>query len=839
MKLTLKAIALSIAVASSASGASSVSAAIDKTLYFTINEQRNDLCVSGIPTGTDCIASNGSAAKANHSVHTMRIKVLGAPADVESMFGFYIERPFFIVDGIHLSTEETRTLEQLQEDTEEFGIPAILQSLGYTPILVQFAETVRMSLKDNAKQFRDLLKFISASTVLPFPNKGEEGFVILGISQGGILGRYGAYLYDKDRSQSDAPVRLYASLDSPHQGAVMPRALMNTIGFWAVFGGSASAEAFRDLIRGPGARDLLIYETNTLMHEANTSSDRFLFGQYRNAANYKGFPAVLVAQGQLKGKDPDHTDIYYNINRKARFAGAVVGRAATKIGYSNSESSEISHNSIYEIRKRDIVGHFDGKSDYDFVQGSTYPFPQTMYESLRDGILDALPHNMQKEKYGVNLTLNTSWDHNDLYQKSSTFIPTVSAMDLQCGGDLAIRKSCAHTQKADGINFENPDNISTANAVFAVDPTHPRYNEPISGRHIESPVKGDKIDQNVLAGMQTDVWRVLCEVAKYDYDAAAEKFRNPKLNGVFSHKTSCMDQSKIPDIIKNAGAVKTRKIAYARYDFNSKASESDHTVPFTLPAGWQKVATFNIPDNIPAGSAFEIDISVKNPKSNWMKAELLMVRDARGNGQIQLTETDVPQYGIIHTLRWVLPNTGESVIAYKWLRLVLNSNGGDVVLYKPRIVTSSMEFAETPAPISSATIFPATTYKTVPWSDKVALTKKLVGTSEWLYVSTEKRHDGFHFDLGKAVSMDKFASLVVEFEPGTCTHTEVYFDAKDTGTPNLGNYSLQNDIANKILPLSKIIKTDVTPNHSLSASRLKIQATADNETCNIKAIYLQ
>lgn len=838
MKFSLKAIALSIAVASSASSVSG--APINMTLYFTINEQLNDVCISAIPTGTDCIASNGSAAKANHSVHTMRIKVLGAPADVESMFGFYIERPFFIVDGIHLSTEETRTLEQLQEDTEEFGIPAILQSLGYTPILVQFAETVRMSLKDNAKQFRDLLKFISASTVLPFPNKGEEGFIILGISQGGILGRYGAYLYDKDRSQSDAPVRLYASLDSPHQGAVMPRALMNTIGFWAVFGGSASAEAFRDLIRGPGARDLLIYETNTLMHEANTSSDRFLFGQYRNAANYKGFPAVLVAQGQLKGKDPDHAQTYYNLNRKAKYDGMVLGRATSKIGYSDSETSEISHNSIYKFMGTDIVGHFDGKSDFDFVQGSTYPFPRTMYESLRDGFLDALPHNKKEPLFGdVSITLSTSWDYNNLYQESSTFIPTVSAMDLQCGGDLAIRKGCAHSQKADGIDFENPGSASTANAIFAVDPTHPRYDEPISGRHIESPIKGGKIDQKVLAGMQTDVWRVLCEVAKYDYDANAGKFRNPKLNGVFSSKTSCMDQTKIPDIIKNAGAVKTRKIAYARYDFNSNASESDQTVPFTLPAGWQKVATFNIPDSIPAGSAFEIDISAKNPKSNWMKAELLMVRDARGNGQIQLTETDVPQDGRTHTLRWVLPNTGESTLAYKWLRLVLNSNGADMELSKPRIVTSTMDFAETPDPIPSAGIFPGTAYNTVPWSEKVSLTKKMVGTSEMLHASTEKRHDGFHFDLGKAVSMDRFTALVVEFEPGTCSHTEVYFDAKDTGSPNLGNYSLQNDIANKILPLSKIIKTDITPNHSLSASRLKIQATADNETCNIRAIYLQ
>lgn len=53
MKLTLKAIALSIAVASSASSVSG--APINMTLYFTINEQLNDVCISAIPTGTDCI----------------------------------------------------------------------------------------------------------------------------------------------------------------------------------------------------------------------------------------------------------------------------------------------------------------------------------------------------------------------------------------------------------------------------------------------------------------------------------------------------------------------------------------------------------------------------------------------------------------------------------------------------------------------------------------------------------------------------------------------------------------------------------------------------------------
>ena len=832
MNTIIKAAALSCAIAGSAS-------AMDKTIYFYQNASRNDLCVSEKSTTVFCRTKENREVKPFFAGHSMRIKILGTPEDKSSSYGIYIEKPFFIIDGIHLSTDEPRTLQQLQEDTEEFGIPSILQSLGYTPILVQFTETVRTSLQENSKMFRDLLRFISSNALFPFPNKKEDGFVILGISQGGIIGRYGAYLYDKVRSSSDAPIRMYASLDSPHQGAVMPRSLMSTIGFWATFGHSESAEAFRDLIRGPGAKNLLIYQTTGLDHHANVSSGRFLFGEYRNAADYKGFPTVLLSQGQMKGADPAHANVYYNLNRKATLAGATVGRASSKIGYSNNESTEISHHSIYEKGGQDITYHFPGTSSYDFVQGSTYPFPKTMYKGLREGFLDAIPSNMKTKILGAHINISTSWDHDNLYQESSTFIPTVSAMDLLCDGDLAIRKNCAHSQKSAGINFEKPGSISTGSAIFAVDPTHPRYKEQISGRHIESPMKSGKIDTTVLVGMQTDIWRILCEVAKYDYDQATGKFRNPKLNGMFSKNTNCMDATKMPDLIKSAGKLQTKKIAYARYDYNSKATEKDENVSFTLPAGWQKVATFNLPDDIPPGSAFEINIRVLNPKSNWMKAELLLVRDAIGSGQIQLTETNVSQDGLAHTLRWVMPNTLNSTLHYKWLRLVLNSNGAGIILSNPKIITSTTNLTEKPDPISSSKIYPNSKYTAVPWSDNVKIQTKTVGTTETLYISMAKRYDGLHFDFGKTVSMDKYTSLAVEFEPGTCTRTEVYFDSKNVGNPNLGNYSLQNGIANKILPLSKIIKTEITPNHTLSASRLKIQSTADNETCRIRAIYLQ
>ena len=118
----------------------------------------------------------------------VRLRVIDPPFLATSRFGFYLEKPFFIIDGIHLSTDEVRTLSQLQEETEEFGIPEMLKSLGYTPVLVQFTHTVTRSLQKNSDVLASLLEFLNDNKVIPFPNKLQDGYVILGISQGGIIG---------------------------------------------------------------------------------------------------------------------------------------------------------------------------------------------------------------------------------------------------------------------------------------------------------------------------------------------------------------------------------------------------------------------------------------------------------------------------------------------------------------------------------------------------------------------------------------------------------------------------------------------------------------------------
>ncbi len=815
-------------------------------------------CISKRSSILDRSCFDKSGKSRPSKLSQVRLRVIDAPEMPSAFFGIYLERPFFIIDGIHLSTDEDRTLSQLQAETEEFGIPEILKSLGYTPVLVQFSQTVTRSLQRNSETFTALLEFLDDNKLIPFPGKLQDGYVILGISQGGIIGRYGAYLYDKQRTSDNTPVRFFASLDSPHQGAVMPRGLVATIDFWANKAENASAEAFYDLISAPGARDLLIYDTQAGngTYAPKTGADRFLFGDYRRAAEYKGFPAVLIAQGQLKGKDPDHKNTYFKLERKTSTTGKVMGRGSSSMFYSAAESGQYAHNRVYEFNKDIPDVSSKGKTSYDFVQGSTYPFAKTLYSSLRKGMKDAMPDvwvkvvqassipyvdkvPLVKEIPLTTIPMVSSWESDDLSQESSTFIPTVSAMDLKCGGNLAIRKECSHSQTASGISFENPGSASTAKAIYAVDPTHPRYKESVSGRHIESPVKGNGvIDKNVLAGMRTDVWRVLCEVAKADYNPATSQFRNPKLGGFFSPKTSCMDQSKMPSVIKNGGVLQSKSFAYVRYDYSS-ATERSPQASFLLPAGWKKVMTADNGLDVPAGSIFEAEVRVVNPRSNWMKAELLLTQRKDGGHQVQFAEQNVPQDGFFHTIRWQMPSTAGALKNFRWFRLVLNSNGGLVTLRNPRLVINANNLEEVPAAIPSAKIYPNTSYKVVPWSDTVVVKDYSDGLGSGISMDFKSSLDGAHFDLKKNYSMDAYKNLNVVYWPGTCQNTSIFFDAKSKKNVNIGNGSLQNGFVVKKLPLADLVNTDITPKGSLSASRLGLQAMRAKEKCIVRSVTLE
>ena len=810
--------------------------AFAKNVSLHFHECGGELCVSKKRMVTYRHSADGS--KESYALTSdVNVMIINPAMDASASMGARLDRPVFILDGIYLSTDETRTLYNFYEDTEEFGIPEMFTNLGYTPVLVQFSETVKRSVKNNSRLFAELLEFFNRSTQVTFPNALRDGYVVLGISQGGIIGRYGAYLYDLKRAKTDAPIRLYASLDSPHQGAVMPKSLLETIWFWAKKGGADAAEAFYDLVNAPGASDLLIRQESK-KNDADMDSSRFLFGEYRKACEYKGFPAVLVAQGQMKGKSPEHGENLMELKREADIDGHIMGSAISRLYSPKSVDSTISYNYMYEYPGNTKETRVKGGGNLDFIQGSTYPFTKMMYEALRSGFLSSMPSSFNVDLPVGYIPLKSKWLDDSLMTPSSTFIPTASAMDLKCDGDLAMRKECAYTISAKGFPFENPGERSSGDKAYAVDPTHPRYASAMSGRHIESPVRsGGRIDSVVLRGMQTDVWRVVCELSKVDYDAALGEFRNPYLVGFFSPKTSCMDTSKIPDVIRNSGMMQKSKFPYARYAFNTSATETEDEVSFTLPAGWQKVALFDFGEDIPANAIFEVEVKVENPKSNWMKAELMLQRTKGGVG-VQMSEIDVAQDGDFQTIRWQMPSSEGALANYRWVRLILNSAGGKVTLSAPRFVRSLLDMHEIPDAIKSAEIYPSA-YKIVPWSDEVDVKPYSDELGKGISFDFAKVYDGAYWDLGN-VSLDKYSTLEVIYWPGTCQDTRLYFDSKVIRVANMGDGSVEEDgLVVRNLQLSNIIDIDMTPKSSFAVSRLNLQGTSRGETCVIKSVQLR
>lgn len=796
----------------------------------------NELCVSSSDMSQTRYTAK-RVAKETALAASVRAMVVGAAKDVSAAYRVSLSRPVFILDGIYLSTDEVRTLDDFNKDIEEFGLLEMLLNMGYTPVLVQFSETVTRSIRDNSELFSQLLSFFSSNVFVSFPNAVNDGVVILGISQGGIIGRYGAYLYDVHRKKTDSPVRLFASLDSPHQGAVMPKGLLETIWFWAKIGGSADAETYMDMIAAPGASDLLLRQESSGF-EANTDTSRFLFGEYRKACEYKGFPAILVSQGLMKGQRASHATELFSLKREALHSGSTYGSAISKMYSYDNPSTKVSHNYVYEFPKGSKEYNAFGDPGLDFIQGTTYPFARIIYEALRAGFEKEMPDSFKRNVGPFKWTFHSKWQTDKLSVSSSTFIPTASAMDLKCGGDLAMRKDCAASISAQGFSFENPGSRSSADKVYAVDPTHPRYVESVSGRHVESAVRKDgSVDERVLRGMQTDIWRIFCELAKVDYDSSAGEFRNSKLVGLFSPATSCLDSSKIPDVIRNGGSLQKFHFPYARYNFSATSTEKTDVVVFNLPAGWQKVALFDNGGDIPANSIFEVKVKVDSPKSNWMKAELIVQKWKSGSG-VQMEEINVKQDGEYHTLRWQMPAAQGALANYRWFNLVLNSAGAKVTISSPRLVRNSVNNIQVPSAIGSASIFPST-YKRIPWSQNVKLSDYSDNLGSGLFIKVDERFDGMYFDFGRMVNLNKFSLLEVTYWPGSCQNIRVYFDSKVVQNANLGGGVAKNGFVVKQVPLSEIINTDMTPQFSFSVSRLNLQGTVAGERCIVKAIQLK
>ena len=252
---------------------------------------------------------------------------------------------------------------------------------------------------------------------------------------------------------------------------------------------------------------------------------------------------------------------------------------------------------------------------------------------------------------------------------------------------------------------------------------------------------------------------------------------------------------------------------------------------------WQKVALFDNGGDIPANSIFEVQVKVNSPKSNWMKAELMVQKLKNGSG-VQMEELKVEQDGEYHTLCWQMPSAIGALANYRWFNLILNSAGAKVTLASARLVRNSVNHVQVPAAIGSANIYPST-YKRIPWSENVKISDYTDNLGAGLSIEVDNRYDGLYFDFGRMVNLNKFSLLEVAYWPGSCKNIRVYFDSKVVQNANLGGGVAKNGLVVKQVPLSEIINTEITPESSYSVSRLNMQGTAAGEHCIVKSIQLK
>jgi len=791
----------------------------------------------------NCYRADGSIVNLNDDTQQslateeddVRIRIYNTHSDATKFSGSRIVRPVLLIDGIQLEDKEktltmfTNELETGADGKAKRFIITNLQELGYSPIVVQFGATAKRNMEENAKTFSRLLTFLASNAFLGWQDADAQKFLIMGFSQGGVIGRYGAYLYDKSRGVGPG-IRMLLTIDSPHQGAVLPRSLLASVDFWVrnqARGGDV-AQGFMEILESEAVNDLLIYNTK-METDANTpsvfapnfSATRWLFGEYRNAAEYKGFPVVMLSDGLLSGhRNFPSASAYYLLNRKSLFTSTdnAWGRATSNVYYTESNNEEYAYNHVYEYTKQDKAWPRYGSARWDLVQGSVYPFNKTIYNVLHGSFLSSMKDNDEVDLgYGFLLPdpdIRGEWGSQDLNFDSTTFIPTVSALDMKCSGNLSVFNECAFSMNESNttVNWESPGSLSTGKSIYAIDATHPRSSHT-SGQY------------HVFGSDPVDYWRLFCELMKSDVENGA--FQNTELNSRIGLNQSCLDQAAIPNWFLNQYNITSRyKYPIIKWLYNSAKNNKDGAT-FGIPPAWNPVATFNSTRAIRKGDVIEVTMNA--PKTfGWLFLDFVLLRKSDGTGWLQLGEKKVIADGENHVYTWVVPEWMSETIGYTWSKLIMNSlNGGTVTISKVRVgpATGTVS-AETAVPMSEASLYPGYNgqWSFGDWGDHDLKFQDNVGT--WLHLKMPNYYDGAMWETSSKLSTSSYKNLVIYYKPNTCRNTIVYFDTRTYWTPRwisaplplvekdnfyrMGSFTRKTstDIWQEVIPLSSIDGAD-------------------------------
>lgn len=215
---------------------------------------------------------------------------------------------------------------------------AQLRNHGYTFVVVNWKHSMD-DIRDNAHRVIELINYLKCQADDPQP------YVLIGESMGGLVGKYALLYMEGNQYQNDpAPdcaklrlmhnVRLFISLDVPHQGANIPLGVQHfyrdATNLFCLNNmlGTARLASHNLFLDGKAAKQMLIYHESTRNGSGEYTSHVFrdqLLDDFNNMGNYPRFCKNVtmvngsmggVRQANLFGAPRPDNDLMLNITGK-------------------------------------------------------------------------------------------------------------------------------------------------------------------------------------------------------------------------------------------------------------------------------------------------------------------------------------------------------------------------------------------------------------------------------------------------------------------------------------------------------------------------------------------
>lgn len=449
------------------------------------------------------------------------------------------DKPIYVVDGFDPSDgRNTTAVYNLLTYTDANGVvqnlgDRIRNQEGYDIVVVNFPTYINAAAKtiDGGADYieRNALSLVTVMETLNLQKTGNEQNIVIGPSMGGLISRYA--LRYMEQNNLNHQTRLWISFDAPHYGANVPIGLQHLFNYFAYgYGDSDGVKPLIDgMLRSPAARQMLVdhFQAHTSAGPGIALGDDPIIpsaglpltptgypnvrNNFQNRMNALGFPqttrniSMINGSGSLaKFKDKTNNDI----NPGFDFIGTLAAPANIDTGdvfaFINTRALTFCEY-MPNANVQETIVDVDIQAQIFFwvTQDS---FTATAKQSTTTNGVDSSPGGLF-DMAGLAASLPPGNDVllnflNAMRADKFSFIPTVSAMGLNVGGNINTPQPNYYFNINLGARDIPWDGINTATS--STTPFKNWYMPPTNEGHV-----------TITQGNVDFAW---CEIVKPDFN---------------------------------------------------------------------------------------------------------------------------------------------------------------------------------------------------------------------------------------------------------------------------------------------------------------------------------